>query len=161
MTYVNGPEEFIRLTFDFFENYEKRSFLFWSYTQHSATITRKTSLFLQSIFERICNYILIINAIYQIIIAFFLLFFFAFFPVKEKVQKESGIRSRGQARGSDSITKAISKRKKFNNYLIWAAAAALLVLLLVVLGYISFLSGWLGLWGLISYVHVSIHPKLS
>ena len=65
--------------------------------------------------------------------------------MKEKVQKESGIRSRGQARGSDSITKAISKRKKFNNYLIWAAAAALLVLLLVVLGYISFLSGWLGL----------------
>uniref|UniRef100_I1M376 Proton pump-interactor 1 n=1 Tax=Glycine max TaxID=3847 RepID=I1M376_SOYBN len=57
-------------------------------------------------------------------------------PVKEKVQKESGIRSRGRARGPDSIPKAIIKRKKSNNYLIWAAAAALLVLLLAVLGYI-------------------------
>ncbi|KAG4968989.1 Proton pump-interactor 1 [Glycine soja] len=57
-------------------------------------------------------------------------------PVKEKVQKESGIRSRGRARGPDSIPKAIIKRKKSNNYLIWAAAATLLVLLLAVLGYI-------------------------
>ncbi|TKY49111.1 Proton pump-interactor 1 [Spatholobus suberectus] len=57
-------------------------------------------------------------------------------PVKEKVQKESGIRSRGRARGSDSIPKVILKRKKSNNYWVWAAAAALLVLLFVVLGYI-------------------------
>ncbi|KAK7272544.1 hypothetical protein RJT34_29205 [Clitoria ternatea] len=61
-------------------------------------------------------------------------------PAKErvqKVQKEGGIRSRGRARGgTDSIPKAILKRKKSNNYWVWiAAAVALLVLLLVVLGY--------------------------
>ncbi|XP_020223585.1 proton pump-interactor 1 [Cajanus cajan] len=59
-------------------------------------------------------------------------------PVKVKVQKESGIRSRGRARGGpDSVPKVILKRKKSNNYWMWlAASAALLVLLLVVLGYI-------------------------
>ncbi|KAK7401818.1 hypothetical protein VNO78_13610 [Psophocarpus tetragonolobus] len=57
-------------------------------------------------------------------------------PVKEKVQKETGIRSRSRARGPESIPKVILKRKKSNNYWVWAAAAALLILLLVVLGYI-------------------------
>ncbi|KAK7335159.1 hypothetical protein VNO80_26935 [Phaseolus coccineus] len=57
-------------------------------------------------------------------------------PVKEKVQKESGIRSRNRARGPDSVPKVILKRKKSNNYWVWVAVAALLVLLLAVLGYI-------------------------
>ncbi|XP_027340030.1 proton pump-interactor 1-like isoform X2 [Abrus precatorius] len=56
-------------------------------------------------------------------------------PVKEKVQKESGIRSRGRARGPDSVPKVILKRKKSNNYWVWVVAAALLVLLFLVLGY--------------------------
>ncbi|KAL2331424.1 hypothetical protein Fmac_019005 [Flemingia macrophylla] len=57
-------------------------------------------------------------------------------PVKEKVQKESGIRSRGRARGGPgSVPKVVPKRKKSNNYWMWVAAAALLVLLLAVLGY--------------------------
>jgi len=57
--------------------------------------------------------------------------------VKEKVQKESGIRSRSRARGPDSVPKkVILKRKKSNNYWVWVAVAALVVLLLAVLGYI-------------------------
>ncbi|KAE9590623.1 putative proton pump-interactor [Lupinus albus] len=55
-------------------------------------------------------------------------------PVKEKVPK-AGIRSRSRAAGPDPIKKAIVKRKKSNNYLVWVAAPALLVLLLLVLGY--------------------------
>ncbi|XP_058754836.1 proton pump-interactor 1-like [Vicia villosa] len=56
-------------------------------------------------------------------------------PVKEKVTKESSLRSRSRAKGPESIPKAILKRKKSNNYLIWIAVAALLVVLLLVLGY--------------------------
>lgn len=57
-------------------------------------------------------------------------------PVKEKVPKESVIRSRSRAKGPDSLPKGILKRKRSNNYWIWIASAALLVLLLSVLGYI-------------------------
>ncbi|CAJ1957137.1 unnamed protein product [Sphenostylis stenocarpa] len=57
-------------------------------------------------------------------------------PVKDKVQKESGIRNRNRPRGPDSVPKVILKRKKSNNYWVWVAAAALLVILFVVLGYI-------------------------
>ncbi|WVZ00801.1 hypothetical protein V8G54_026870 [Vigna mungo] len=58
-------------------------------------------------------------------------------PVKEKVQKEIGIRSRNRARGPDSVPKVILKRKKSNNYWVWVAAAvAALLVLLAVLGYI-------------------------
>ncbi|KAJ1403433.1 putative proton pump-interactor 1-like [Sesbania bispinosa] len=56
-------------------------------------------------------------------------------PVKEKVSKESGIRSRTRAKGPESIQKVILKRKKSNNYWVWIASAVLLVLLLLVLGY--------------------------
>lgn len=56
-------------------------------------------------------------------------------PVKEKATKESSIRSRSRAKGPESIPKAILKRKKSNNYLIWIAVAALVVLVLLVLGY--------------------------
>ncbi|KAK7244284.1 hypothetical protein RIF29_39104 [Crotalaria pallida] len=56
-------------------------------------------------------------------------------PVKEKVRKESVIRSRSRASGPEKIQKAILKRKKSNNYWVWVAAAALLVLILLVLGY--------------------------
>ncbi|XP_019443948.1 PREDICTED: proton pump-interactor 1-like [Lupinus angustifolius] len=55
-------------------------------------------------------------------------------PVKEKVPK-AGIRSRSRAVGTAPIQKAILKRKKSNNYWVWAAAAAPLVLILLVLGY--------------------------
>ncbi|XP_061337089.1 proton pump-interactor 1-like [Gastrolobium bilobum] len=57
---------------------------------------------------------------------------------KEKVPKESGFRSRGRAKGQESIPKVILKRKRSNNYWIWvafASAAALLVVLLLVFGY--------------------------
>lgn len=56
-------------------------------------------------------------------------------PVKEKVSKESGIRSRSRAKGPESIQKVILKRKKSNNYWVWVAFAVLLVLVLLVLGY--------------------------
>ena len=57
--------------------------------------------------------------------------------VKEKVPKESTVRSRSRAvKGAESIPKVILKRKKSNNYWVWiASAAALLVLLLLVLAY--------------------------
>ncbi|XP_027354487.1 proton pump-interactor 1-like isoform X2 [Abrus precatorius] len=59
-------------------------------------------------------------------------------PVKEKVQKESSIRSRGRAKatkGPESIPKAILKRKRSNNYWVWIASCVVLVLALLVLGY--------------------------
>lgn len=56
-------------------------------------------------------------------------------PVKEKVTKESSVRSRSRAKAPELIPKAILKRKKSNNYLVWIAVAALIVLLLLVLGY--------------------------
>ncbi|KAG7024829.1 Proton pump-interactor 1, partial [Cucurbita argyrosperma subsp. argyrosperma] len=54
-------------------------------------------------------------------------------PVKSKIPKETGIRSRGRQRGLDSVPKIIRKRKKSINYWDWAApaAAVLLVILLV------------------------------
>ncbi|XP_061370189.1 proton pump-interactor 1-like isoform X1 [Gastrolobium bilobum] len=59
--------------------------------------------------------------------------------VKEKVIKESSIRSRNRTKGPDSIPKAILKRKRSNNYWVWVASCALLVLILLVLGYIYLL----------------------
>ncbi|WJX73293.1 hypothetical protein P8452_57094 [Trifolium repens] len=56
-------------------------------------------------------------------------------PVKEKVTKESSVRSRSRGKVPEPIPKAILKRKKSNNYWIWIAVAALLVVLLSVLGY--------------------------
>ncbi|KAF7822704.1 proton pump-interactor 1-like [Senna tora] len=57
-------------------------------------------------------------------------------PVKEKIQKDSSIRSRGRTKGTHSVPKVVLKRKRSNNYWVWAAsAAAVLVLLLLVLGY--------------------------
>jgi ABC-type phosphate transport system auxiliary subunit len=55
--------------------------------------------------------------------------------VKEKVTKESSVRSRSRGKVPEPIPKAILKRKKSNNYWIWIAVAALLVVLLSVLGY--------------------------
>lgn len=62
-------------------------------------------------------------------------------PVKEKVQKESSVRSRGRVKalkGPESIPKAILKRKRSNSYLIWIACGASLALAVVVLGFILF-----------------------
>ncbi|KAM5586031.1 proton pump-interactor 1 [Rosa sericea] len=56
-------------------------------------------------------------------------------PAKEKVQKDKTIRNRGRPRGPDSLPKAILKRKKSNNYWVWAAPAALLVVVFLALGY--------------------------
>ncbi|POO03205.1 Proton pump-interactor [Trema orientale] len=57
-------------------------------------------------------------------------------PTKEKVQKETSIRSRTRARGPESIPKAILKRKKSTNYWLWAGpAAAVVVVLLLLLAY--------------------------
>ncbi|KAL6202067.1 hypothetical protein ACLB2K_025778 [Fragaria x ananassa] len=56
-------------------------------------------------------------------------------PAKEKVQKDKTIRNRGRPRGPDSLPKVILKRKKSNNYWVWAAPAALLVLVFLALGY--------------------------
>ncbi|KAJ7981748.1 proton pump-interactor 1-like [Quillaja saponaria] len=60
----------------------------------------------------------------------------AFVPVKERVLKENTIRHKSRSKASESVPKAILKRKKSTNYLMWAAPAALLALVLfVVLGY--------------------------
>ncbi|XP_028792987.1 proton pump-interactor 1 isoform X1 [Neltuma alba] len=55
--------------------------------------------------------------------------------VKEKVQKESSIRSRDRTKGRGSFPKVILKKKRSKNNRVWVASAALLLLLLVVLGY--------------------------
>ncbi|KAJ7948661.1 proton pump-interactor 1-like [Quillaja saponaria] len=57
-------------------------------------------------------------------------------PAKEKVRKENSIRYRNLAKASDSVPKAILKRKRATNYWMWAASAALLALVFVALGYI-------------------------
>lgn len=62
-------------------------------------------------------------------------------PAKEKVQKDKTIRNRGRPRGPDSLPKVILKRKKSNNYWVWAAPAALLVLVFLALGYFYLLWG--------------------
>ncbi|RDX92208.1 Proton pump-interactor 1, partial [Mucuna pruriens] len=52
-------------------------------------------------------------------------------PAKEKVQKESNVRSRNRVKGlkgPESIPKAILKRKRSNNYWIWAASCIVIVL---------------------------------
>ncbi|PON40047.1 Proton pump-interactor [Parasponia andersonii] len=54
-------------------------------------------------------------------------------PTKEKVQKETSIRSRTRARGPESIPKAILKRKKSINYWLWAGPAAAVVVVLLLL----------------------------
>lgn len=55
---------------------------------------------------------------------------------KAKVQKDSNMRNRGRPRGTESLPKAILKRKKSStNYWLWAAPAALLVVLFLALGY--------------------------
>ncbi|ONI12723.1 hypothetical protein PRUPE_4G180600 [Prunus persica] len=55
---------------------------------------------------------------------------------KAKVQKDSNLRNRGRPRGTESLPKAILKRKKSStNYWLWAAPAALLVVLFLALGY--------------------------
>ncbi|KAF7836716.1 proton pump-interactor 1-like [Senna tora] len=56
-------------------------------------------------------------------------------PAKEKVQKETNIRSRSRTKGPEAIPKAILKRKRSNNYWIWIASGALLVVLLALLAY--------------------------
>ncbi|KAK7313040.1 hypothetical protein VNO77_37386 [Canavalia gladiata] len=59
-------------------------------------------------------------------------------PAKEKVQKESSVKSRNRAKamkGPESIPKAILRRKRSQNYWVWVASGALLVLVLLVLGY--------------------------
>ncbi|KAI9083562.1 hypothetical protein K1719_034504 [Acacia pycnantha] len=50
--------------------------------------------------------------------------------VKEKVQKESSVRSRGRTKGRASVPKVTLTKKRSNNYWAWAASAALLLLLL-------------------------------
>ncbi|XP_057993327.1 proton pump-interactor 1 [Hevea brasiliensis] len=58
--------------------------------------------------------------------------------VKAKVKKENSVKHRIRSRGTDSLPKAILRRKKSTNYWMWAAAAAaaaLLLLVLVALGY--------------------------
>ncbi|XWS28016.1 hypothetical protein CRYUN_Cryun25bG0029800 [Craigia yunnanensis] len=57
------------------------------------------------------------------------------FSLKDKVQKENIIRYRNRTKGSESLPRAILKRKKSINYWIWAASAALVVLILLALGY--------------------------
>uniref|UniRef100_A0A2C9UE37 Proton pump-interactor 1 n=1 Tax=Manihot esculenta TaxID=3983 RepID=A0A2C9UE37_MANES len=55
---------------------------------------------------------------------------------KAKVKKENVVRHRTRPRGTDSLPKAILRRKKSTNYWMWAgAAAAALLLVLVALGY--------------------------
>ncbi|CAN8326126.1 unnamed protein product [Cochlearia groenlandica] len=57
-------------------------------------------------------------------------------PQKEKAVKEKKpIRNRIRNRGPETLPRAILKRKKPTNYLVWAAPAALAVLLLLVMGY--------------------------
>lgn len=62
-------------------------------------------------------------------------------PQKGKHRKEQTARQRARPRGTDSLPKAMLKRKKGMNYWVWggSAAAAMLVILLVVVGY-SYLS---------------------
>ncbi|XWS28012.1 hypothetical protein CRYUN_Cryun25bG0029400 [Craigia yunnanensis] len=57
------------------------------------------------------------------------------FSLKDKVQKENIIRYRNRTKGSESLPRAILKRKKSINYWIWAASTALVVLILLALGY--------------------------
>lgn len=59
-------------------------------------------------------------------------------PVKEKVTKESSVRSRSRAKAPEAIPKAILKRKKSNNDLLWTGIAVLLILMLLGLAYIYF-----------------------
>ncbi|KAM6584701.1 hypothetical protein CsatB_011703 [Cannabis sativa] len=55
---------------------------------------------------------------------------------KERVPRETSIRSRPRGRGPESIPKAILKRKKSANYWLWAGpAAAAVVVVLLLLGY--------------------------
>ncbi|KAI9086015.1 hypothetical protein K1719_032092 [Acacia pycnantha] len=56
-------------------------------------------------------------------------------PVKEKVAKETTIRSRSRTKGAEAIPKAILKRKRSNNYWLWASGASVLLLLVAVLAY--------------------------
>ncbi|XP_054812900.1 proton pump-interactor 1-like [Prosopis cineraria] len=56
-------------------------------------------------------------------------------PVKEKVSKETTIRSRSRTKGPESIPKAILKRRRSNNYWLWASCAAVVLLLVAVLAY--------------------------
>ncbi|KAJ8747575.1 hypothetical protein K2173_014359 [Erythroxylum novogranatense] len=57
-------------------------------------------------------------------------------PVKEKVRGENSLRPRNRPRGgTDSLPKAMLRRKKSTNYWKFAIPAALLVLVLLVLGY--------------------------
>lgn len=59
---------------------------------------------------------------------------------KTKERKEHTVRQRGgRPRGTDSLPKAILKRKKATNYWMWAIPAALVVIVLMVVGY-SYLS---------------------
>ncbi len=60
-------------------------------------------------------------------------------PSKAKERKESTIRQRGRAKGPESLSKVILKRKKSTNYWVWAAPVAACVLVLLVIGYNTFL----------------------
>lgn len=59
-------------------------------------------------------------------------------PTKPKVQKET-IKHRTRSRGSESLPKAILKRKKATNYWLWAGPAALAAVLMVALVYYFYL----------------------
>lgn len=54
---------------------------------------------------------------------------------KNKEQKENTVRYRNRSKGTESLPKAILKRKKATNYWVWAAPAVLVVLILLALGY--------------------------
>ncbi|XP_028807483.1 proton pump-interactor 1 [Neltuma alba] len=56
-------------------------------------------------------------------------------PMKEKVAKETAVRSRSRTKGPEAIPKAILKRRRSNNYWLWASGAAVLLLLVAVLAY--------------------------
>lgn len=60
-------------------------------------------------------------------------------PSKIKERKETTIRQRSRAKGPESLSKVILKRKKATNYWVWAAPVAVCVVVLLVIGYNSFL----------------------
>ncbi|XP_044473579.1 proton pump-interactor 1-like [Mangifera indica] len=60
-------------------------------------------------------------------------------PAKAKVYKDNKIRHRTRPRGTESLPKAILKRRKATNYWVWAVPAAVAVLLALVLIYYYYL----------------------
>ncbi|CAL1386295.1 unnamed protein product [Linum trigynum] len=56
-------------------------------------------------------------------------------PVKEQVKRENPVRYRNRPRGTDSVPRALLKKKKSTNYWLWAAPAAVVAVLLAFLAY--------------------------